>query len=357
MRQIWRQNLTPILARTLSSLGATTDLRAGAVRTRMLAPGDETDVPAALHLEGEVERIRGTDPDTVLEVELERLRARRVRHAATLAHVLRDVTWSSGHACGRRTHHRATDARLRLWSREAVASLDRAVVASTQYGSRYFGHWLTDDVPLAMTASPLAPPIVPNRKWTPHQRQYLTLFGLSPRSVEEAWVRELTILDDVGANASKRERWQHMRARVRRLGGPAAERPGVMFLRGSTGNIRRLTNEMEIAEHFAARGFEIVEAETLTVHELARRAAGARVVLGVEGSQVLHGLFAMADGGAVVTLQPPDRFLTSIKIYCDALGLRFAMVIGDGSTTKFHIDVDRVARTVDLALAARGRGG
>lgn len=36
-------------------------------------------------------------------------------------------------------------------------------------------------------------------------------------------------------------------------------------------------NEMAIAEHFAARGGEILEAERLTVQELARRAAGVRV--------------------------------------------------------------------------------
>lgn len=355
MQRLWRQNLTPIIARGLRSLGAASDLRARAVCTRVVAPGDETDVPPALYLDGELERIRGTDRHTVLEVELERLRGRRVRHAATLAHVLRDVTWSSGHACRGWTHHRATDTRLRLWSTETLVSLERAVVASTHYGGRYFGHWLTDDVPLAMTAGGIGPPIVPRRTWTPHQREYLALFGLAPRPLGEAWVRELTILDDVGANASKRQRWEHMRARVRALGGPPRERPGVMLLRGSTGEARRLTNEMAIAEHFAARGFEIVEAEKLTVEELAQRAAGAHVVLGVEGSQLLHGLFAMADGGVVVTLQPPERFLTPIKIYCDALGLRYAIVVGEGASADFSIDVERVARTVDLALAAGER--
>jgi hypothetical protein len=91
------------------------------------------------------------------------------------------------------------------------------------------------------------------------------------------------------------------------------------------------------------------------VPELARELAGAGVVLGVEGSQLLHGVFAMADGGTIVTLQPPDRFITAIKVYCDALGLRYALVVGEGSTEGFHIDVDRVTRTVDLALDARAR--
>jgi hypothetical protein len=77
------------------------------------------------------------------------------------------------------------------------------------------------------------------------------------------------------------------------------------------------------------------------------------VVLGVEGSQLLHGVFGMADGGAIVTLQPPDRFITAIKVYCDALGLRYALVVGEGSPAGFRIDVDRVARTVDLALRGR----
>lgn len=352
MRRRWRLNLTPVIARVLRAVGAAEDFRAAAVSARLVAPGDETQVLPALYLEGELERIRGTHDETDLGVELERLRGGRVSHAPTLAYVLRDVTWSSGHAYAGRSHHRATDTGPQLRSSGDIATLDAAVVASTYYGGRYFGHWLTDDVPLAMAGHEIAPPIVPLRPWTAHQRQYLELLDLGVLPVGEAWMRELTILDDLGANPSKRARWEHMRARVRAVGGEAPPRR-VMLLRGSTGVPRPLTNELEIAEHLAARGFTILEAEKLTVPELARELAGASVVLGVEGSQLLHGIFGMADGGTVVTLQPPDRFITVIKVYCDALALRYALVVGEGTSGGFRIDVDRVVRTVDLALAAR----
>lgn len=327
MPRRWRPNLTPVLARALRSIGAAEDFRARALWAQVVAPGDETDVPPALLLDGELERIRATHDETTLDVELERVRGGRVRHASTLAYVLRDVTWSSGHAYAGRAHLRATNTGPPLCVAR-IATLDHAAVASTHYGGRHFGHWLTDDVPLAMAAARIAEPIVPPRELTAHQRQYLELFGLSPRPVGDARVRELTILDDLGANPDKRARWALMRARFRAL----APQPGhraVMLLRGSTGVPRPLTNEREIAEHLAARGFAIVEAEKRSVPELARALAGADVVLGVEGSQLLHGVFGMAAGGAVVTLQPPDRFITAIKVYCDPCAAR-----GSGSGTR-----------------------
>lgn len=349
-----RLNLTPVIARALRAIGASEDFRAAAVRSRMIAPEDETEVAPAVFLDGELERIRATHGETALDVELDRLRGGRIRHAATSAHVLRGARWSSGHAYARGAHHRATDSRPPLWSHE-VEAIERAAVASTYYGGRFFGHWLTDDVPLAMVASRIAEPIVPPRPSTAHQRQYLELFGLSPRPLAEAWVRELTILDDVGANASKRARWRWMRTHVRALGATEGGPEGVMLLRGAIGASRRLLNEAEVAAHLERRGFAILEPEMLTVAELARAMTGARIVLGVEGSQLLHGAFAMADRGAIVTLQPPDQLITIIKIYCDALGLRYSLVVGEGSADGFHVDVDRVARTVDLALAACAR--
>src|SRR5690606_18448701 len=101
--------LIPMLARALRPLGATEDFRARALSARVIAPGDETDVPPALHLDGELERVRATHHETTLDIELARVPGGRVRHASTFAYVLRDVTWSSGHAYARRVHHRATD--------------------------------------------------------------------------------------------------------------------------------------------------------------------------------------------------------------------------------------------------------
>lgn len=352
-------NLTPLFARLLRTMRALDDHRAIAAHRWILAPEDETEVPPALALDGEFERIRGTHAETTLPTELERLRGGTVRHAATVAHVVRDALWCSGHVYAQGTHYRATDKRPRLISGKELIPIDQALVASSYYGGRYFGHWLTDDVPLAMCAWNLAPPIVPQREPTVHQREYLEHFGLAPRPIERAWIRELTILDDVGANASKRARWRWMRRRIRALGalGAGSNAPGAMLLRGTTGTPRPLDNQLAIADYLARRGFSILEPETMTVKQLARALHGAKLVIGVEGSQLLHGLFAMADGGAVLALQPPDRFLTTIKIYCDALGLRYSFVVGEGSLAGFHIDVDRVARTIDLALAACARAG
>jgi capsular polysaccharide biosynthesis protein len=353
MSRRWAPDLAPVLARALRSLGADEDFRAAAIATCELAPREEAERPPALVLPGDLARVRGTHGETTLDVELERVHAGRVVHGATIAYVLRDVRWAAGHVYHRRVHHRATPVRPRLTRRDA-RWIERAVVGSTYYGGRYFGHWLTDDVPLMMAACELGQPVVPPWDWTAHQRQYLELLGLAPTVCEQAWVGELTILDDVGANASKRARWEHLRACVRALG-PTRTHPGVMLVRGTTGVPRPLVNEAEVADYVAGRGLDVVEAERLDVAELAARVAGARVVIGVEGSQLLHGVFAMADGGTVITLQPPDRFITAIKIYCDALGLRFGIAVGEGSSEGFRVDLDRVARILDLAAGHSAR--
>src|SRR5690606_19333700 len=96
-----RLNLTPVIARALRAVGVSEDFRAAAVRSQVIAPADETEAPPAVFLDGELERIRATHDETALEVELERLRGGRIRHAATFAHVLHAARWSSGHAYAR----------------------------------------------------------------------------------------------------------------------------------------------------------------------------------------------------------------------------------------------------------------
>ena len=123
-----------------------------------------------------------------------------------------------------------------------------------------------------------------------------------------------------------------------------------MIIRGSTGSLRVLDNELAVAEHLAkTRGFAIVDPTQLSAAEVMRTIAGSSIVLGVEGSSMAHGIYAIRDGGTFFILQPPFRFNALYKEYTDCLGLQFAYLVGQPAEAGgFTIDLDELDRTLDL---------
>jgi capsular polysaccharide biosynthesis protein len=108
-------------------------------------------------------------------------------------------------------------------------------------------------------------------------------------------------------------------------------------------------NEIELAEHLRERrGFRILDVTRDDVPTIVAGCAGARVVIGVEGSNLAHGLITMQTGGALVTLQPPDRFSGVLKRTTDMAGMDFAFVVGQAEPGGFRVDPVEVERTLDL---------
>ncbi|MNG24774.1 hypothetical protein D3C84_1095360 [compost metagenome] len=76
--------------------------------------------------------------------------------------------------------------------------------------------------------------------------------------------------------------------------------------------------------------------------------AGARTVIGIEGSQLIHGVNVLAPGGSLLILQPPDRFVCFFKYLTDRDQQNFGFVVGTPDGEGFRIDPDEVERTLDL---------
>jgi len=76
--------------------------------------------------------------------------------------------------------------------------------------------------------------------------------------------------------------------------------------------------------------------------------AGAKVVIGVEGSQLVHGVNVLQPGGSLLTLQPPDRFVSYYKYLTDRDHQHFAFVVGIPEGDGFRIEIGEVERTLDL---------
>lgn len=314
-----------------------------------IAPGGIVEVPPAIMLPGQIERIIGTEFGS-LEQTLFALRNEGDgRVDATTACLLRDVDLVDGvlYLGGAERHLRARRHPRALHHRRPETELSGAMYESW-VGNRWFGNWLMDNCLTYPLAAALGTPVTTAPRSKGHAPRYEDLLGMAPLRIGDVHFRELILIDDLPNNAAKFARAAAMRERL--LGGrQPVPHPGVFLLRGRTGDVRLLSNEDEIAARLAAeRGFRILDPMTMTVDDLIEASAGARVVAGVEGSQLVHGQIVAPAGSTLLTIQPPDRVTAAMKLMTDRLGQRFGLIVAEGDMNRFRVDWSDVARTLDL---------
>ena len=113
---------------------------------------------------------------------------------------------------------------------------------------------------------------------------------------------------DIGFGPGKARRLVQLRARLRQVCHVQQKSGGTVYIRrGRSGQERGFLNEDEVIRALEQKGVTIVEAETDT-QSMIEKLMEARILIGVEGSQLAHGVYTLADGGAILALQPPDRF-------------------------------------------------
>jgi hypothetical protein len=318
-------------------------------RQWVLHPGEQLFAPAAIYQPGALDHVTGVQAETTLDLEIERIQGGMRTHGATTAYQFRDVQIRQGYLYTRSLRQTFSTRPESWWQSGPITAIAEAALASTQFGARYFGHLLLDDVPLAMVAQQVAPAITvippPNEQF----REYTTLFEIPTRFVLNANCQRLTLINDIGQNRFKRDRLRQLRSHLQPLATPNRPR-GVMLLRGQSGSQRSLVNEAEVIRWLQAQGFVCLMPETLSVTELLRQTLGARIIIGVEGSQLAHGVYSLAAGGVMCALQPPYRFNNVFKDYLDCIDqdLRYAFVVGRPVDAGFVIDLNDLARTLEV---------
>ena len=343
----WRR-LRPLASRVRPYLGRSNGIEHGASRHWVISPAEPGHAPSALFEPADLARIQGVAPDSgTLAGEIERARGGPVVHFATTAYELRDASLAAGHLFTSKVYCRLSDAPAPLWSKSGLREYPDAVLASSHYGVKYFGHWMNDDLPKLLAARELGHPVSTLIRPTPAQQGYLRLLALETETVADAHFKRLIVIDDVGQNAYKRRRIAALRARAEAHAG-AQRGAGIMLLRGKSGLSRVLANESEVAAIARARGFQVIDPALTDAAELLRLCVGARVVLGVEGSQLVNGLMWMAASGSAVVIQPPKRFTMVLKAHCDAVGIRYAFIVGDAlDDENFRVDTGALQRLLD----------
>lgn len=343
--------IKPFVSRALRRTGFATDYRQRADRSWEIEPGCESKRLSAIFDEDDLKRITNTAPYTTLDFQVEQLRAGRYQHPARRAHLFRNAEMVDGHLFTMRMVHAMAFKRLPGFSTKPRLDIAGGALGTSEYGNKYFGHWLCDDISMSMTArqfGTVVGHVNSDNRLIGHQAAYAKLLDWDIRLLESAHFRELTILDWSPATPFHAERFAALRNKLP-IEQPSRPNRGVLLLRHSSGQRRILANESAIAELVRDRGFHVIDPMTSSVEDLVKVCSHARVVMGVEGSQLAHGFLPMATpGGTMLTLQPPFKFDNFWKSRCDCVGSRYAFIVGTQvDEAGFTVEVDQVSRMLD----------
>lgn len=329
----------------------TPDLETIASERWTIAPGEKRHIKPAKFLPGQLERIQAAEFGSVAHVVRDLRGDFDTDIGPTLGYRMKGVDFVDGvlYAPGALKHLRRRAHKFPAY----VVPADHVSGAlyESWIGNRWFGTWLCEDCLCYPLAETYGAPVVTAPSTKGHAASYETKLGHHPRRIESAHFEELIFFSDAEHNAHKKARADQIRARL--IGSNSAEpHPGVFLMRGSAGDLRLLVNEQEIAEKAAvARGFRVLDPMSSTVDEIVAACAGARVVMGVEGSQLVHGMMVMPPDASLFVIQPPDRTVSTLKAITDRQEQGFSFVVGTGALDGFSANWEEIDRTLDLALS------
>lgn len=326
------------------------ELEAEAVERWTIAPPEKHYVPPACCLPGQIERISGVDFGSRDEVVHSLRGGFDALQPATMGYRLRSIDLVDGVLYGRAAARHLRQRRRRLPAYLRPSEVASGALYESWIGNRWFGNWLIDDCLSYRLAERHGVPMTTAPRQLGHVAQYERLLDVGPVHIDDVHFDELILFQDLAQNSDKQARADDLRDRLT-TGLAADPHPGVFLLRGSHGQRRILRNEMALAETLnRERGFTVIDPMKSSVSELAQACAGARVVAGIEGSHLVHGLVAMPRDAILLAIQPPDRVLSVLKMTTDRQGQTFAFVVGEGSVDGFTASRDEIDRTLDMAL-------
>ncbi|WP_415768469.1 glycosyltransferase family 61 protein [Pseudomonas sp. LB3P38] len=354
-RKKWTLAAYRYMARKRLARKAEISLKSLAVKTWDVAPGGISHSPPAFFLPNQMDRVTGWEAKRFYPFEhpartMEGLGD--VVQGPTRGYLIKDV-WLIDGALYKDNASFWLSLKPGMFPRILVENeIERGAAYCTQNGNTWFGTWLMENCPTYSLACDEGVPITtaPSARFPLFTQApaYEDWFDMKPLRLSSAFFRELVLFDDVSNNQSRHLRFRAMGEKL--LSHVSYEsHPGVFILRGGDGDLRFLRNEMELAEHLRkTRGFRIINPLKTDVPTIVATCAGARTVMGVEGSQLVHGVNVLPQGGSLLVLQPPNRFVSYFKYLTDRDNQNFGFVVGTPEGDGFKIDIQEVERTLDL---------
>jgi hypothetical protein len=214
------------------------------VKSWVVEPVLKQAVQPAIYLPADLDRVTGAIEFSNLQWEMNSLTSSVREHAATIAYRFQNVSIVEGALYSGRW-------RQRLMARERAEKdsgpenrRPNGVVACSWCGNHFFGHWITDDLPLYLAAQEIGDPLILKRKPFLHEPGYRELLGTWCEQVACTRVDDLVVLRDVGQNSYKRKRYEILRSRLKRkFRSCGAKR--VLLRRGRLGTSREIVNAPE----------------------------------------------------------------------------------------------------------------
>ncbi|MCR4303427.1 MAG: glycosyltransferase family 61 protein [Gallionella sp.] len=346
VRPIWTFAAIEHILRKILTRKAPRTLESASIKTWEIAPGETSISPPAFFLPGQIERITGWAFTS--EHPRRAMEGGSIFHKPTHGFLLKDVWLIDGALYKDDAHSWLAPRSSRLPLVRVETEIDCGAVYCTAGGNRYFGSWLIDDCLTYPLACAEGIPVTTAQPAGLHTLGYEDWLGMKPERLHNAFFKELIIFEDLGQNRNRHLRFRALSNRL--LSHIRADtHPGVFILRGKMGELRLLQNEMEIAERLRdRRGFRILDPMKADVPTIVAACAGARTVAGVEGSQLCHGIAVLQSCCSLLTLQPPNRFVSALKPLTDRDNQHFGFVVGTPKGSGFSIDPTEVERTLDL---------
>ena len=237
-----------------------------------------------------------------------------------------------------------------------VQHIKAASLASSYLGTKYFGHWLADDCTRYILAEQF--------DTSPLRANATLCSSTAVRSIfqpelgtptDRAYIDHLVVFQDYSQNSLKRKRYKILREQIKARF-PETARNGYVYLRrGQTGVSRPIQGEQLIIDALTKRGFVVADIATDLLEHIIRTLLKAKIVVSLEGSHIVHSVFAIPNHSGLLVLQPADQFRAVHRDWSECLGIRFGFVVGNAGSAGYSFSLSEILRTVDLLLGNMSR--
>jgi Glycosyltransferase 61 len=343
-----------LLRRMFSGRGS---LESVAYKTEILWPEERATISPPIFLPGQLERVTESRNDvwfrTSSSEQIADATSINVTYPPTIAYHVKDAVLIDGSIYVmhfRYPFHPNNDRSVFVATPRVVEHVNIGALASTYLGTRFFGHWLSDDCTRYLLAEEAARVVCLRRSKYQHLQAYQTFFGQDWTSIDRATIDKLVVYQDFSQNSHKRRRYDILRGRIKSFFQVKECGSGVYLRRGNTGATRYVKNEHEIIDGLTNHGFVVVDVMSDKLEDLIGILLGAKIVISMEGSHIAHCIYSLPNNSALIVLQPPNRFSASHRSWSASLGIRFGFVVGSGSEAGYYFSVAEILRTAELAL-------
>jgi hypothetical protein len=235
------------------------------------------------------------------------------------------------------------------------SDFDEVFLRSSFLGCQYFGHWLRDDCATHLLTQEqgcgrVVSAFYPD--WI-DTIPYMRAFG-QELLIPDLWrATSVVCFDDVYQNEHKAARLLKLRHALRASYKNDSPAEIVYLKRGPTSAKREFINEDEIVDFLIGMGVYVMDCEAASLEDHLPYISGARLFIGVEGSQLSHALYSLADGGGLLVIQPPDRFFNSHMDWAWVTENPYGIIVGESAgELSFRVGIEEMLTMIDTMFAA-----